>query len=224
MPRPAEAGFDFNQVAKQDLETYQKLPGSIGEVYLLQGKPFLQLHIFPDSYTLFWPSKPNGSSTIEATEQVLKEGWRQWWKVSGRKESHLYLSAVVNTKQSLKEQERTLGIPESAGEEIITQQLGPFVRPLWSKLASLYLGIYSGPLTDDPDYEFSVWLDGKKTPARGGRETGIEAKLGIVPLNTLPELIKTTSQRLKTANPEQLSEFLESIASEHRLGHLSSRP
>lgn len=206
--------IDFSQVEERDLASFSGDTDARGAVYLSGSRPFLNLHLFPNSYTLYWPSSPDpnmletvGSSFQEVLEDLLSQ--------AAKPQAHTTLTALVSDGKYFVEKNRAFEVQPEQGD-ILPQEVKRFLDPLWLRMASLHAELSPSPPNETAETtKFAIWTDTLQTPIR--RETGIQAAYGLIPRKTLPQLITTTSTLLRQSNPEQLGKFLEGVVSKHRL-------
>lgn len=219
-------------IEEEELSDYFGDPTCYGKCYFVPGvyEPALQLHLFPETYTLFWESDPKGYRLIPLIGRVFEETLAGIYNRSPRKPkaegkplpkewsiAHFLISALVIPKKGKglidKRKEFKIGYPRPAIKiENVGKEIEKFTLPKWPKTVSYLaeLRTFEGANTI-----FSFWTDTETISMP--QETGIEGTYGNVPTAILPELLQETSPIFKGFQREYLTQFVNKIMDDHTL-------
>jgi hypothetical protein len=175
----SDSGFD-----RIPLDIFLGDPDTRGVVFLRGQSPILEVHLFADSFSLFWPSQPERlkPDTVVDTLALAIDSLAR----SDESVSEALISVLIpgpsrlNEDQTRVKLERGVAAPRDA--------LSTFFVPRWQTSVSVFAAVRR---FTEPMQVFAVWTDTPSTPLET-RETGGSAAYGTVPVATFSQLISST--------------------------------
>ncbi len=197
-------------LSEQSLQDFLNDASARGVAFFAGNIPFLQLHVFPDDYSLIWESEPeqiqSPSILIDALAQVAL--------MDSQSRTRRFDLATVSTvvlSNGLSEQSRQVSLTNSPGGLRIAQTEQYFSQ-IW-EIAVSFHGELSAALSS---LTFSIWSD-LAMSRRRPIETGVTASYGTLASSVIGDLIAKTSRYSSELDRSDLSLLVERIQAQYEL-------
>ena len=200
-------------LGEQSLQDFLNDASARGVAFFAGNIPFLQLHLFPDDYSLIWESEPgqiqSSSILIDALAQVAS--------IDSQSRTRRFDLATVSTvvlsrgRDGLSEQSRQVNLTNSPGGLRIAQTEQYFSQ-IWGIAVSFH-GELSAALSS---LTFSLWSD-LAMSRRRPIETGVTASYGTLASSVIADLVARTSRYSSELDRSDLSVLVERIQAQYEL-------
>jgi hypothetical protein len=162
---------------EQPLDKYLNDPNVRGLAFLFGSDSFLQLHLFPNEFTLFWPSEINGYQAPPTIFTILSAMTSAGARNASGWFDQAMVSMLVPGSHGLTERKEQF---DFANRPISTMviDIEQFLAKNWNSVVSFHAEFSSRQSSE----KFGIWSDTSATPIFP-RETGITASYGTLKLS-----------------------------------------